>query len=121
MDSGPTGLDTRVKQANKQPKTNTRSKVGEWREKYLQASPMADADDTGICDAVHNVEPKVGDALPWRVVSAGICSTGRGTMKFLFKRRACRRRRRRTACRRAQWCGPCRRFVTSLQGSRAFR
>ena len=60
MDSGPTGLDTRVKQANKQPKTNTRSKVDEWREMYLEASPMADADDTGICDAVHNVEPKVG-------------------------------------------------------------
>ena len=60
MDSGPTGLDTRVKQANKQPKTNTRSKVDEWREMYLEASPMADADDTGICDAVHKVEPKVG-------------------------------------------------------------
>jgi hypothetical protein len=64
MDSGPTGLDTRVKQAShKQPETNTRSKVDEWRGMYLEASPMADADDTGICDAVHNVEPKVGDGL----------------------------------------------------------
>jgi hypothetical protein len=60
MDSGPTGLDTRAKQANKQTtKTNTRAKVDEWREMYLEASPMADANDTGICDAVHNAEPKV--------------------------------------------------------------
>jgi hypothetical protein len=76
MDSGPTGLDTRVKQANKQPKTNTRSKVDEWREMYLEASPMADADDTGICDAVHNVEPKVGDGLPWRVSAQGYVQRG---------------------------------------------
>jgi hypothetical protein len=27
---------------------------------YLEASQKADANDTGICDAVHNVEPKVG-------------------------------------------------------------
>jgi hypothetical protein len=27
---------------------------------YLEAARMADANDTGICDAVHNVEPKVG-------------------------------------------------------------
>jgi hypothetical protein len=27
---------------------------------YLEASRIDDADDTGICDAVHNVEPKVG-------------------------------------------------------------
>jgi hypothetical protein len=77
MDSGPTGLDTRVKQANKQPETNTRSKVGEWRGIYLEASRMADPNDTGICDAVHNAEPKVGmdsrthrEGIPVSVVSA---------------------------------------------------
>src|SRR5689334_14218125 len=95
---------TRIKQANKQPKTNTRTKVGEWREMYLEASPMADAYDTGICDAVHNAEPKVGDGLPRLLVSAGICSTRGGTVNYLFKRRACRRLRcrRRTTCHRAQ-------------------
>jgi len=47
---------------------------------YLEASPMADAYDTGICDAVHNAEPKVGDGLPRLLVSAGICSTRGGTV-----------------------------------------
>jgi hypothetical protein len=49
---------------------------------YLEASLKADAVDTGICDAVHNVEAKVGTGSQghresFRVpgISAGICST----------------------------------------------
>jgi len=29
---------------------------------YLEASRIDDANDTGICDAAHNAEPKVGRA-----------------------------------------------------------
>jgi len=67
--------------ANKQPKTNTidAERVAEM---YLEASRIDDANDTGICDAVHNVEPKVGTRsrecwnwLPMHAVRAGICST----------------------------------------------
>jgi hypothetical protein len=55
---------------------------------YLEASRKTDADDTGICDAVHNVEPKVGtdsrmsqERLLALYFSAGICSTAANTVE----------------------------------------
>src|SRR3954470_8054175 len=89
MDGGPTGLE-HTSQASKQ-QNQHEPKQARGPGLYLEKLRLADADDTGICDAVGKQEPKVANRSVlhrdgWldtvmRTVRANICITAEMRLK----------------------------------------